>query len=185
MVIATGRKTCLQLVLFGCTAAGAALSYAGFAAYVAAVSAGATAVASWMAYEVLGERLKRRKGSCVIYVGGMVELFHSTPKRETVFLKKRKGFVKIALRTGADLIPIYSFGNTTVLEAFKSGPLASLSRKVGVSVTVFWGRWFLPIPKRVKLVYARGRPLGLPHIEHPTDADVVATGCPAQGGHSR
>ena len=122
--------------------------------------------------KVLGERLKRRKGSCVIYVGGMVELFHSTPKRETVFLKKRKGFVKIALRTGADLIPIYSFGNTTVLEAFKSGPLASLSRKVGVSVTVFWGRWFLPIPKRVKLVYARGRPLGLPHIEHPTDADV-------------
>ncbi|KAH8055191.1 2-acylglycerol O-acyltransferase [Aureococcus anophagefferens] len=75
--------------------------------------------------KVLSERLKRRKGSCVIYVGGMVELFHSTPKRETVFLKKRKGFVKIALRTGADLIPIYSFGNTTVLEAFKSGPLAA------------------------------------------------------------
>ncbi|KAH8069172.1 2-acylglycerol O-acyltransferase [Aureococcus anophagefferens] len=87
------------------------------------------------------------QGSCVIYVG-MVELFHSTPKRDRL-LKKRKGFVKIALRTGADLIPIYSFGNTTVLEAFKSGPLASLSR-VGVSVTVL-GRWFLPIPKRVKL----------------------------------
>ncbi|KAH8065064.1 2-acylglycerol O-acyltransferase [Aureococcus anophagefferens] len=96
----------------------------------------------------------------------------STHAARDRLLKKRKGFVKIALRTGADLIPIYSFGNTTVLEAFKSGPLASLSRKVGVSVTVFWGRWFLPIPKRVKLVYARGRPLGLPHIEHPTDADV-------------
>ena len=31
---------------------------------------------------------------------------------------------------------------------------------------------FSIIPKKVKLTYARGRPLGLPHIEHPTDADV-------------
>ena len=122
--------------------------------------------------KVLGRRLLRRKGSCVIYVVGLIELFKSTPTRETVFLKKRKGFVKVALRTGADLIPIYSFGNTTCLEALKWGPLASLSRKLGVSVTLFWGRFGLPVPKKVKLVYARGRPLGLPHIPNPTDADV-------------
>jgi len=41
-----------------------------------------------------------------------------------------------------------------------------------MSLTLTWGVWGLPIPKPVKLVYARGRPLGLPHILEPTDADV-------------
>ena len=120
----------------------------------------------------LKSRLQRRKGSVVLYVGGMVELFYASPKKETVFLKKRKGFVKLALRTGADLVPVYLFGNTTSLEALKWPILAKISRKTGVSFTLFWGRWFLPLPKRVKLTYARGRPLGLPHIEHPSDEDV-------------
>ena len=120
----------------------------------------------------LKSRLQRRKGSVVLYVGGMVELFYASPKKETVFLKKRKGFVKLALRTGADLVPVYLFGNTTSLEALKWPILAKISRKTGVSFTLFWGRWFLPLPKKVKLTYARGRPLGLPHIENPTDADV-------------
>ena len=120
----------------------------------------------------LKSRLQRRKGSVVLYVGGMVELFYASPKKETVFLKKRKGFVKLALRTGADLVPVYLFGNTTSLEALKWPILAKISRKTGVSFTLFWGRWFLPLPKKVKLTYARGRPLGLPHIEHPSDEDV-------------
>ena len=38
----------------------------------------------------------------VLYVGGMVELFYASPKKETVFLKQRKGFVKLAL--GLELI---------------------------------------------------------------------------------
>ena len=36
----------------------------------------------------LKSRLQRRKGSVVLYVGGMVELFYASPKKETVFLKK-------------------------------------------------------------------------------------------------
>ena len=120
----------------------------------------------------LRARLQRRKGSVVLYVGGMVELFYSSSQKETVFLKKRKGFVKLALRTGADLIPVYLFGNTTSLEALKWPVLATISRKSGVSCTLFWGRWGLPLPKRVKLTYARGRTLGLPHIPDPTAADV-------------
>uniref|UniRef100_A0A7S0PXT3 Acyltransferase n=1 Tax=Coccolithus braarudii TaxID=221442 RepID=A0A7S0PXT3_9EUKA len=121
---------------------------------------------------VLNRRLSRNRGSVVLYVGGIAELFASSPAREAVYLKKRKGFIKLALRTGADVLPVYFFGNTTVLSVLTAGPLAMLSRNIGVSVTLFWGRFFLPVPKPVKLVYARGRPLGLPHIEKPTDADV-------------
>merc|ERR1719414_1025828 len=102
----------------------------------------------------------------------MLELFFSSPKREAVFLSGRKGFIKLAMRTGADVMPIYLFGNTTVLSALTWGPLASLSRRLGISVTFFWGRFGLPVPKPVKLVYARGRPIGIPHIKEPSDADV-------------
>mmetsp|Transcript_12380 Transcript_12380/g.33644 ORF Transcript_12380/g.33644 Transcript_12380/m.33644 type:complete len:136 (-) Transcript_12380:328-735(-) len=102
----------------------------------------------------------------------MLELFYSSPKKEAVYLSGRKGFVKLALREGADLIPTYLFGNTTVLSTLDWSPLVALSRTLGVSVTLFWGRWWLPVPKPVKLVYARGRPLGLPHIPNPTPEDV-------------
>jgi len=121
---------------------------------------------------VLSRQLKKKGGSIVIYVGGIVELFSSSPKREAVYVKKRKGFVKLALRAGVDLVPVYMFGNTTVLSVLSSWPLPSISRWLGVSMTFFWGRFGLPMPKRVKLSYARGRPLGLPHIPEPTQEDI-------------
>merc|ERR1711988_37673 len=127
--------------------------------------------------KTLSKRLSRsppigETSSVVLYIGGMLELFFSSPKREAVFLSGRKGFIKLAMRQGADVMPIYMFGNTTVLSAITWGPLASLSRKLGVSVTFFWGRFGLPCPKQVRLTYVRGRPLGLPHIPEPTDKDV-------------
>lgn len=125
----------------------------------------------------LSKRLGRRvaigkTSSACLYIGGMLELFFSSPKKEAVFLSQRKGFVKLAMRQGADLVPTYLFGNTTVMSTLDWSPLVSLSRTLGVSVTLFWGRWWLPVPKPVKLVYARGRPIGLPHIEEPTAEDV-------------
>ena len=119
---------------------------------------------------VLANRLKR--GSFALYVGGMLELFLASPQREVVFLKKRKGFIKLALKNGADVVPVYLFGNTTCLSALKAGPLAALSRKLGVSLTIFWGRWWLPVPRPTKMVYARGKPLGLPHIPNPSQDDI-------------
>ena len=62
------------------------------------------------------------------------------------------------------MIPIYLFGNTTVLSVLAWEPLANLSRAAGVSVTYFWGRWGLPLPRPARLVYVRGAPLGLPQV---------------------
>lgn len=39
----------------------------------------------------LSKRLSRPRGSLVLYIGGMIELFYSSPKKEVVFLKQRKG----------------------------------------------------------------------------------------------
>eukprot|EP00639_Heterosigma_akashiwo_P012629 CAMPEP_0206373724 /NCGR_PEP_ID=MMETSP0294-20121207/7886_1 /ASSEMBLY_ACC=CAM_ASM_000327 /TAXON_ID=39354 /ORGANISM="Heterosigma akashiwo, Strain CCMP2393" /LENGTH=213 /DNA_ID=CAMNT_0053821371 /DNA_START=403 /DNA_END=1043 /DNA_ORIENTATION=+ len=47
-----------------------------------------------------------------VYVGGMAELFLSDANSQTerLYLSKRKGFIKVAMRVGADVIPVYSFG---------------------------------------------------------------------------
>lgn len=112
-------------------------------------------------------------GCIVLYVGGMAELFKSSRKEERLYLKKRKGFIKVALREpGVDIIPVYLFGNTSVLTVVKTGILADLSRKLQVSLTYFWGKWMLPIPRDEKLIYARGKPLGLPYIPNPKIEDI-------------
>lgn len=91
------------------------------------------------------------EGSVVVYVGGMAELFLSNVEEETLYLKNRKGFIKLALQEGVDVVPIYLFGNTTCLSVIQKGFLANLSRKLQVSLTYFWGKWYLPIPRDEKV----------------------------------
>lgn len=69
-------------------------------------------------------------GTIVLYVGGMAELFLSCHQEEKLYLLKRKGFIKLALQEGIDVVPIYLFGNTTVLSVLKTNFLSTLSRKV-------------------------------------------------------
>lgn len=111
-------------------------------------------------------------GCVVIYVGGMAELFQCSRDEERLYLSKRKGFIKLALREGVEVVPVYFFGNTSALSILKAPPLAYLSRKLQVSVTLIWGRFGLPIPRDDKIMCVVGRPLGIPHIENPTDTDV-------------
>lgn len=118
------------------------------------------------------EKGKGIKGCLVIYIGGIAELFKTCEEEERLYLQKRKGFIKIALREGVEVIPVYLFGNTSVLSVLKTGILQRMSRKMQMSVTYFWGKFFLPIPRDEKLLYVRGKPLGLPHIKDPTDSDI-------------
>lgn len=112
------------------------------------------------------------EGSFILYPGGIAELFLCSEEEERLFLKSRKGFIKLALREGADIVPIYCFGNTTVLTIPKNKFLAEQSRKFQASLTIFWGKWGTPIPRDKKCIYVRGAPLGLPVIKNPTDEDV-------------
>jgi hypothetical protein len=107
----------------------------------------------------LTKRLEKGK-SFVLYPGGIAELFLSSPTKEAIFA--RKGFIRLALTTGADVIPIYLFGNTTVLRVFTHPVLMAVSRSLGASLTLFWGRWGLPLPLPDPLIYVRGKPLGMP-----------------------
>jgi len=112
------------------------------------------------------------KTSVVLYIGGIAELFLSSTKDEVLFMKKRKGFIKLALRSGAEVCPVYFFGNTAVMQVARHPLLTRFARLTGMSLTWFWGLWGTPIPKPLKIVGVFGRPLGLPHIENPTNEEV-------------
>ena len=47
-----------------------------------------------------------------IVVGGARESLDAQPHSLRLVLKRRKGFVKLAIRTGADLVPVLCFGGT-------------------------------------------------------------------------
>jgi hypothetical protein len=59
-------------------------------------------------------------GCVVLYIGGIAELFKSSREEETLHLLQRKGFIKLALREGVDIIPVYLFGNTSILSVVRS-----------------------------------------------------------------
>jgi len=53
-----------------------------------------------------------------IVVGGARESLDATPYSLKLVLKRRKGFVKLAIRTGADLVPCLAFGENDIYDQF-------------------------------------------------------------------
>ena len=53
-----------------------------------------------------------------IVVGGARESLDAHPFSLRLVLKRRKGFVKMALRTGADLVPVLAFGENDLYDQF-------------------------------------------------------------------
>ncbi|CAM9683085.1 unnamed protein product, partial [Ectocarpus sp. 13 AM-2016] len=69
-----------------------------------------------------------------VVVGGIAEMFMVSNHTETLYLKKRKNFTKISIEAGADIVPVYFFGNS-LLHGLVGGEgadnwLCRLSRKV-------------------------------------------------------
>jgi hypothetical protein len=49
-----------------------------------------------------------------IVVGGAAESLSARPGTADLTLKRRMGFIKLAMRQGADLVPVFSFGENDV-----------------------------------------------------------------------
>ncbi len=76
----------------------------------------------------------------------------------TLYLLKRKGFVKHALATGSPIVPVFAFNLDGSYGYYipRSKVLHRISRAVGVLPLVFWGRFGIPFgipyPKRIVVV---------------------------------
>ncbi|MEJ1281431.1 hypothetical protein NN561_012381 [Cricetulus griseus] len=121
----------------------------------------------------------------VVVVGGLAECRYSMPGSTTLVLKKRYGFVRMALRHGVSLIPAYVFGETDLYDQYIFTPGGYINRfqewfqkMIHVYPCAFYGRGFtknsrglLPYSQPVTTVV--GEPLPLPKIENPSQ-EIVA-----------
>ncbi|XP_048191332.1 diacylglycerol O-acyltransferase 2-like protein 6 [Perognathus longimembris pacificus] len=124
----------------------------------------------------------------VIVVGGASEVPFCQPGATTVYLKNHKGFVRLALQTGAFLVPSYSFGENDAyaLKTFSEGTWIRFFQKYyqkiiksfsGLNICLFYGRgltrgsWgFLPFNRPITTVV--GEPLPVPKTNKPNKETV-------------
>ncbi|OJD18589.1 hypothetical protein AJ78_01430 [Emergomyces pasteurianus Ep9510] len=106
-----------------------------------------------------------------IVVGGASESLDAQPHAIRLVLKRRKGFVKLAIRTGADLVPVLAFGENELYEQVSSDqhPLIRkfqllVKRTMGFTVPLFHARGVFNydvglMPYRRPLNIVVGRPI--------------------------
>ncbi|KAG7516852.1 hypothetical protein JOB18_042000 [Solea senegalensis] len=123
---------------------------------------------------------KSGKGNAVVIViGGAAESLASSPGINTVFVKQRKGFVRVALEFGADLVPVYSFGENELFRQviFSEG---SISRRIqdlfksvmGFAPCLFVGERMAILPYRSPVTTVVGSPIPVPKVVSPTEEEV-------------
>jgi 2-acylglycerol O-acyltransferase 2 len=133
--------------------------------------------------------LTRAPGASVaIVVGGAAEALDARPGWAVLTLARRKGFVKMALKTGASLVPVFAFGENDIFEQMdnpEGSPLRRfqlwMKQLIGVTPPAFYGRSLSggvlrrmfrsgkgPMPKRESIEVVVGNPIPCPKIAEPT-----------------
>ncbi|KAJ3284870.1 Diacylglycerol O-acyltransferase 2 [Rhizoclosmatium sp. JEL0117] len=125
-------------------------------------------------------------GSAVMLVlGGAAEAMEAKPNTNTLVLKTRLGFIKLALAHGASLVPTFAFGENDIWDQVPN-PKGSLVRKfqtifksfASFSPILFHGRGIFTydygiMPYRRPITVVTGKPIDLPKIEQPTEKELL------------
>uniref|UniRef100_A0A7N8XTJ0 Acyltransferase n=1 Tax=Mastacembelus armatus TaxID=205130 RepID=A0A7N8XTJ0_9TELE len=123
---------------------------------------------------------KSGKGNAVVIViGGAAESLEASPGVHTIVVKQRKGFVRVALELGADLVPVYSFGENALFKQVIFSE-SSLGRKLqdlfknimGFAPCLFVGEHFMFLPYRTPVTTVVGSPISVPKCASPTEEEV-------------
>lgn len=121
--------------------------------------------------------MKRMNAGENLYIlpGGVSEIFMACPGKN-VIKKPRRGLMKLALQTGAILVPTYVFGANDFYKQLatidqcsegRSGEVTNffgrfqskISRLVRGGFTIFWGQYGSPLPYQVKCSMVLGDPI--------------------------
>ena len=108
-----------------------------------------------------------RKGfSLTVLPGGEREQLLAREGDHTVYLKRRKGFCRLAVRSGVPLVPCYCFGETSMYRTsdFLMGVRRWISDRFYVALPLFYGDcWWNPLrPRPTRLRICVGRPIRPP-----------------------
>ncbi|TDL23700.1 DAGAT-domain-containing protein [Rickenella mellea] len=131
--------------------------------------------------------LAQGKGNAIcIVVGGAAESLSAHPGTADLTLRRRLGFIKVAIQQGADLVPVFSFGENDIFQQMpneKGTFVYNLQKKFqtvfGFTLPLFHGRGMLNynlglMPYRRRIVSVIGRPINVEKSERPTTEQIQA-----------
>ncbi|XP_017061436.1 2-acylglycerol O-acyltransferase 2-A [Drosophila ficusphila] len=119
-----------------------------------------------------------------VLVGGAQESMESHPGKYILTLKNRKGFVKLAIRTGSPIVPSFSFGEVDIFDQVDNPPDSKLrhfqnfvKKFIGISPLLPKGRGMFNynygiLPYRRRIVQVVGSPIDVIKSDSP-DPDYV------------
>ncbi|KAI9091247.1 diacylglycerol acyltransferase [Phlyctochytrium arcticum] len=123
--------------------------------------------------------------SCMIVVGGATESLHAFPYTADLTIKKRFGFIKVALRHGASLVPVFSFGENDIWDQVPNPP-GSMIRSIQIlfqkymtfAPPLFFGRGVFQynvgmMPFRRPIVSVVGHPIDCPRVQEPSREQIL------------
>ncbi|XP_058942002.2 diacylglycerol O-acyltransferase 2 isoform X1 [Pocillopora verrucosa] len=110
--------------------------------------------------------------SVVIVVGGAAEIREMGFDSYALIIKRRKGFMKLALQTGSDLVPVFGFGQNNIYQVIGGSRSSQFSRfqRWLRSFTSCLGTCFLP--KRSPINVVVGSPVPVTKIANPTQEEI-------------
>lgn len=128
----------------------------------------------------------RRGGVVGIVPDGIQGIFHSTPGEDVLHLGPKRGLLRIACEEGALLAGGWFPGTTDAFTVIQDplGIMKWISRRLQVSLFLFYGRWGLPIPRRSPTaicVY----PVRAPKLEDPSEETLEKLHQEVYGGLAR
>jgi 1-acyl-sn-glycerol-3-phosphate acyltransferase len=125
------------------------------------------------------DRLKKNE-ACAFIPGGVQEVTLMDPKKPeeiVLYLKNRKGFVKLALERGVPIVPVFFFHMDGSYGYFvpRGKLVTKFARKIGFLPLFFYGRWKIPFgipyPKKIHVVF--GQPINVPCEENNVSNESV------------
>lgn len=113
--------------------------------------------------------MRELRSSIFVYPGGELEQIETVYKKHIAMVSMRKGFVKLAIEEGAELVPVYTFGETDLYKhsQFLIGLRKWIVKKFHVAIPLVAGQYGL-MPYRVPITMVFGAPIKLPHSANPT-----------------
>lgn len=118
-------------------------------------------------------RVLRAGKSILVYPGGEKEQMMTQRGRNQIYLKERKGFVKLAIESGSPLVPIYAFGEADLFthHSFLLSARKWMVQKFKVAIPLISGS-FGVVPYQVPVSLVVGDPIPVTQNPHPSQEQV-------------
>lgn len=114
----------------------------------------------------------RTRRNCLLIPGGQIEMIESSSYKNDIKVStKHLGFIRMAIKEGADLVPVISYGEVDLLDNVEAPTIQKwFLKRVGIAIPHLpYGLLYLPIPRPNKVTVVVGTPIPVEHQQEPSN----------------